>query len=104
MKNIAVIAGGDSAEFEISLQTANHIYNTIDKDKFKSTGWIKEKIGKHQGEYFQIDKNDFSFSINGLKIIFDFAYIAIHGTLRENGASRLFAANANSSLYLRCSK
>jgi D-alanine-D-alanine ligase len=88
MKNIAVIAGGDSAEFEISLQTANHIYDTIDKDKFKV--YLVELKGKDwkvnfKGEYFQIDKNDFSFSINGLKVIFDFAYIAIHGTPGENG-------------------
>jgi D-alanine-D-alanine ligase len=32
-----------------------------------------------------IDRNDFSFQLNGEKITFDFAYITIHGTPGENG-------------------
>ena len=33
-RTIAVIAGGDSAEFEISLQTANHIFESLDREKY----------------------------------------------------------------------
>jgi len=87
-RNIAIIAGGDSAEFEISLQTAKHIFNTLDKNLyhvylaiFKGQEW---KVQLENKEY-EIDKNDFSINADGNKIRFDFAYIAIHGTPGENG-------------------
>nr|WP_320117201.1 D-alanine--D-alanine ligase [uncultured Marinifilum sp.] len=87
-KIIAVIAGGDSAEFEISLQTANHIYNSLDREKY--TPYLVELQGlswkvKLDNNYYQVDKNTFSFTHNNTKVKFDFAYIAIHGTPGENG-------------------
>ncbi|WP_321309780.1 D-alanine--D-alanine ligase [Marinifilum fragile] len=87
-RNIAVIAGGDSAEIVVSLQTADHIFNTLDKDLYnpylielKELDWNV----KIENESYPIDKNDFSFTKDGIKIKFDFAYIAIHGTPGENG-------------------
>lgn len=87
-RNIAIIAGGDSAEFEISMQTSKHIFDTLDKDLyqvylavFRGQEW-KVKL---EDEEFEIDKNDFSITVNSNKIKFDFAYIAIHGTPGENG-------------------
>ncbi|WP_372754537.1 D-alanine--D-alanine ligase [Labilibaculum sp.] len=87
-RTIAVIAGGDSSEFEISLQTANHIFSSLDKTIyspflviFKGTDW-KVKI---DDQYYPIDRNDFSFTTKQGKIKFDFAYIGIHGTPGENG-------------------
>ncbi len=88
MKTIAVIAGGDSAEFEISLQTANHIYNTLDRNQY--TPYIVKIKGRdwnviEGNTHYAIDKNTFSFTKNNTTITFDFAYIAIHGTPGENG-------------------
>lgn len=87
-RTIAVIAGGDSAEFEISLQTANHIFSKIDTENYtpflvilKGTDW-KVKI---EDRYYPIDRNDFSFCTEDKKVKFDFAYIGIHGTPGENG-------------------
>jgi len=87
-RNIVIIAGGDSAEFEISMQTAKHIFNTLDKNLyqvylavFKGQEWKVEIEDKK----YEIDKNDFSINMNAEKIKFDFAYIAIHGTPGENG-------------------
>ena len=37
------------------------------------------------GKQYPVDKNDFSFSRNGEKVCFDFAYITIHGNPGENG-------------------
>ena len=87
-RTIAVIAGGDSAEFEISLQTANHIFHTIDHEKY--IPYLVELKGldwnvKMEGQAYPIDRNDFSCIIDDQKIKFDFAYIAIHGTPGENG-------------------
>ncbi|MDE5420528.1 D-alanine--D-alanine ligase [Labilibaculum sp. DW002] len=87
-RTIAVIAGGDSAEFEISLQTANHIFASLDPKKyipylitFKGMDWNV----KIEDQNYPVDKNDFSFTRNGEKVKFDFAYIGIHGTPGENG-------------------
>jgi D-alanine-D-alanine ligase len=87
-RTVAVVAGGDSAEIVISLQTADHIFNTLDKDLY--TPYLVEIKGldwkvKVENEYYTIDKNDFSFTIGDQKIKFDFAYISIHGTPGENG-------------------
>lgn len=87
-RNIAIIAGGDSAEFEISMQTAKHIFSTLDKNLYQVYLAIfrgQEWKVKLEDEEFNIDKNDFSITVNSNKIKFDFAYIAIHGTPGENG-------------------
>ena len=34
MKKIALFAGGNSGEYEISIQTAQNIYNLLDKNIF----------------------------------------------------------------------
>ncbi len=87
-RTIAVIAGGDSAEFEISLQTANLIFSSLDLEKYipylvtlKGMDWDV----KINDQNYPVDKNDFSFIKNGEKIKLDFAYIGIHGTPGENG-------------------
>lgn len=88
-KNIAIIAGGDSSEIVISLKSAEGIYSFIDKDKYN----LYIAIVKHDqwavklpnGDYTPIDKNDFSFEMDGRKVRFDFAYITIHGTPGEDG-------------------
>ncbi|MBN2868015.1 MAG: D-alanine--D-alanine ligase, partial [Flavobacteriaceae bacterium] len=35
-KNIAIIMGGYSSEYQISLKSGNVVYNTLDKDKFNA--------------------------------------------------------------------
>lgn len=88
-KNIAIIAGGDSSEVEVSLRSAAGIYSFIDKEKYNC--YIVTIIGKgwevrlSEKEKCPIDKNDFSFTRKGVKTEFDFAYITIHGTPGENG-------------------
>ena len=88
MKNIAIIAGGNSSEHEVSMKSGKNIYNEIDETRYnkylvvlKERDWHVE-IGE---EKFPVDKNDFSFTRNGEKILFDFAYITIHGVPGENG-------------------
>ena len=88
-KNIAIIAGGDSSEYGVSLRSAAGIYSFMDKEKYNITivclrgnDW-KAKVS--DSEWAEIDKNDFSYTYNGVKHSFDFAYITIHGTPGENG-------------------
>ena len=88
-KNIAIVAGGDSSELEVSLKSASGLNSFMDKDRYNI--FIVTIVGKiwqvelPGDEKIAIDKNDFSFSKNGVKTLFDFAYITIHGTPGENG-------------------
>ena len=88
MKNIAIVAGGDSSEHEISIKSAQgvqseigSIYNTYIIE-IKGFHWFWKDA---KGECFDIDKNDFSLTVNGKKITFDAVFVAIHGTPGENG-------------------
>ena len=88
-RNIAIIAGGDSSEYGVSIRSAAGIYSFLDKEKYDITivclrgnDW-KAQVG--EDEWVAIDKNDFSFTHKGEKHTFDFAYITIHGTPGENG-------------------
>lgn len=88
-KNIAIVAGGDSSEVVVSLKSAAGLYSFMDKDRYNV--FIVTIVGKtwqvecSETEKIIIDKNDFSFTRDGVKTIFDFAYITIHGTPGENG-------------------
>ena len=87
-KKIALIAGGDSSELVISLRTAAVVAKHLDKKKYavyviKLIG--KDWILKLDGKEYPVDKNDFSVLIDGNKINFDGAFIAIHGTPGEDG-------------------
>ena len=89
MKHIAIVAGGDSSEVVVSLKSAQGIKSFIDETKYKTTivtiigdEWLA-KVSENKS--YAIDKNDFSYTINGEKQKFDFAYITIHGTPGENG-------------------
>ena len=88
-RNIAIIAGGDSSEYGVSLRSAAGIESFLDKDRYAvsvvllcGTDW-KVKVGEDQ--WCEIDKNDFSYLLDGVKKTFDFVYITIHGTPGENG-------------------
>ena len=108
-RNIAIIAGGDSSEHEVSLRSAAGLYSFMDKERYnitivvfdgkdwkaypqstdstnKAQGTDKaQQADLYSGESYPIDKNDFSFTRGGVKHTFDFAYITIHGTPGENG-------------------
>ena len=87
-KNIAIIVGGYSSEYEVSLKSGQGIYSFIDGNRYNRYIVViaKEKWEvESNGQRFPVDKNDFSFHFNGEKITFDFAYITIHGTPGENG-------------------
>ena len=88
-RKIAIIAGGDSSEYGVSLRSAAGIYSFLDHDKYdvtivclRGTEW---KAQVAEDVWVDIDKNDFSFTYQGQLTKFDFAYITIHGTPGENG-------------------
>ena len=94
MKNVAIIMGGYSSEYKISLTSGNVVFNNINCAKFNSyrIHIFKEKwvyVDENDTE-FPIDKNDFSVTVNGTKINFDVVFNAIHGTPGEDGLMQAY--------------
>lgn len=88
MKNIAVVAGGNSGEFEVSLNSGRMVMQSVDTDLFrpfyvvvKGTDWEAEV----DGIMYPVDKDDFSVITETEKINFDGVYLIIHGTPGEDG-------------------
>ena len=88
-RNIAIVCGGDSSEHDVSMRSAQGLYSFFDKERYnvylvdvKGQDW---HVDFTNGDIAKIDKNDFSFTLNGKVTHFDYAYITIHGTPGENG-------------------
>ena len=88
-KNIALIAGGYTGEYIISIKTAVTIENNISKEKYNVFKIIIDKNNwkytAANGEEIEVDRSDFSLTITGEKIKFDACFIAVHGTPGEDG-------------------
>lgn len=86
---IALLAGGDSPEREIALQSAAQIEQALDHDKYDITLIDLHHRDWHytapDGRQWQVDKNDFSLTVEGVRKAFDYALIIIHGTPGEDG-------------------
>jgi D-alanine-D-alanine ligase len=89
MKNIAVVCGGYSGEFEISIQSGSVVAASLNPTVYRTflivirkDEWFYESP---EGSICQVDKNDFSLSIDGKKIQFDAVFNAIHGVPGEDG-------------------
>jgi len=88
-KNIAIIMGGYSNEYEISLKSGTVVCQSLDKELYNAfrIHIFKDKwvyIDENDNEY-PIDKNDFSITLNKNKISFDCVFNAIHGSPGEDG-------------------
>ncbi len=88
-QNIAVVMGGYSSEYSISIISGNVVFNHIDVNLYNpykiiitKDKWVVEIDEVLEAE---IDKNDFSAIINNVKIKFDCVFNVIHGTPGEDG-------------------
>ena len=90
-QKIAIVAGGDSSEYVVSLRSAQGIWSFMNHDKYetyiiviKGTDW---KYVPYDGQEYDwehalpVSREDFTVG----DLSFDFAYIIIHGTPGENG-------------------
>lgn len=88
-KNIAIIMGGYSNEYEISLKSGNVVYDTLNKEKYDvfRIHIFKDKWTHvaDNDEEFEINKHDFSVVIDNSKVTFDCVFNAIHGSPGEDG-------------------
>ncbi|WP_316803299.1 D-alanine--D-alanine ligase [Pedobacter nototheniae] len=88
-KTIALLTGGTTGEWVISVKSAATIAQNIDTDLYdvykimlNDKGWFYEPADSVK---IDIDKNDFSLTLEGRKIKFDGVFIAIHGSPGEDG-------------------
>jgi len=87
--NIAIMAGGNSSEANISMLSATQIAGWLNPERFnahkilvKGNTWTLDHPQKGS---IPVDKNDFTVNVDGKKLTFHCALIAIHGTPGENG-------------------
>ena len=88
-RNIAIVCGGDSSEHDVSMNSANGLYSFFDKERYNV--YIVDVEGQNWHVNFEdgttapVDRDDVSFVKDGKAVVFDYAYITIHGTPGENG-------------------
>lgn len=88
-KTIALLTGGTTGEWVVSVKSAATIAQNIDNTKFEvykimltESGWFYEPADSVK---IPVDKNDFSLNIKGKKVKFDAVFIVIHGSPGEDG-------------------
>lgn len=93
-KNIAIIMGGYSSEYKISIKSGNVVFKYLDKQKFKAYRIIisKEKwvyVDKDENE-LPVNRHDFSVMIGNTRVRFDCVFNAIHGSPGEDGLMQAY--------------
>ena len=92
-KNVALIYGGNSSEWQISILSGKNVAANIDRERYnvyeillRGTKWSLCNPEPEQPEpVAEIDKTDFTCVLDGKKIKFDIAFLMIHGTPGEDG-------------------
>ena len=89
VRNIALLTGGNSSEWQIALQGAENIGNALDRSRYtpytivlRNGHWT---YTAPDGTKSELDRNDFTLPVAGRKIKLDYALIVIHGTPGEDG-------------------
>jgi D-alanine-D-alanine ligase len=89
MKNIAIICGGNSGEYEVSVASGETVLKNLDPNRYKgylivirNKNWF---FDDDKGNKYEIDKTDFSLRLGNEIIQFDGIFNAIHGTPGEDG-------------------
>jgi D-alanine-D-alanine ligase len=105
MENIAILTGGDSAEYNISLLSANTVLKNLNKSKYRGfIVHIKDNTFQVllEGMRIPISKEDFAFTLKGEKIFFSKVFMALHGPPAENGEIQPYFDNLRIP-YTTCS-
>jgi len=94
MKNVAIIMGGYSSEYQISLTSGNVVYSFLDKSKYNAyrihifrDKWVM--VDDNNTEY-PVNRHDFTVVYQGSTLSFDVVFNAIHGTPGEDGLMQAY--------------
>ena len=105
-KNVAVVMGGYSDEYKVSLKSGQLIFDSLNRDLYNvyKVVILKEEwyFLDDRGEKAPINKADFSVSLSsGFKVKFDVCFNIIHGRPGENGELQAYW-NAIGQKYTGC--
>ena len=88
-KNVAILSGGFSKEYDVSILSGDVIFENIDRNKYspfkiviKKDSWLYHSS---DGKKIAVNKEDFSIKIGKNRINFDVIIIMIHGSPGEDG-------------------
>lgn len=85
---IALVAGGYSGEYEVSLRSREGIMKFLEGHPFEVIPMLIQRdkwVVELEGKEYAVDRNDFTYEREGIRYSFDYAYITIHGTPGEDG-------------------
>ena len=88
MRTIAVVGGGNSSEFEISVKSAREVVRSLENIyetylvMIRGNDWYYED---NTGRAVPVDRNNFTIRLHDTVVRFDAVFIAIHGSPGENG-------------------
>lgn len=88
MKKVAVVMGGYSDEYKVSLKSGQLIYDSIDKNLYQAYKVVilkDEWYADVNDKKYVINKGNFSFELDNEPISFDVIFNIIHGTPGEDG-------------------
>lgn len=86
--NIAILAGGDSSEYPISMKSGAEVQKWLSDAGYNSSLVIvkgRDWYVKDGEDRIPFDKSDFSYKSGKRIVKFDYAWNIIHGTPGENG-------------------
>lgn len=97
MLKVAIVSGGYSSEYEISIQSGATVYANLDKTKYETYQIIINRdkwfLKRDNGGEIALNQRDFTVEIAGDIISFDYVFIAIHGDPGENGVFQEYLDN-----------
>ncbi|WP_445382748.1 D-alanine--D-alanine ligase [Robiginitalea sp. IMCC43444] len=88
-KKIAIVMGGFSSEYGISMQSGQVVYESLDRNRYEPYRVVISKdkwvlLDDKEAE-IPIDRHDFSAVLSGDTLHFDCVFNAIHGSPGEDG-------------------
>jgi D-alanine-D-alanine ligase len=93
-KNIAIIMGGYSSEFDISVKSGEVVFKWLDRERYRpyrilirKDAWVL--LDQDEGEV-PVNRHDFSVILKGEVLRFDCVFNAIHGTPGEDGTMQAY--------------
>lgn len=86
---IALVTGGYTAEAEVSLKSADFVYQQLDKSLYEvfpititTDSWFH--VGDN-GVKYSVNRDDFSLPMDGRTVRFDVVFMMLHGSPGEDG-------------------
>ena len=98
MIKIAILTGGDSVEYEISLQSANVVLDNLDPEKYEGTIIHlknREFNAIIDGNYYVVDKNNFTVKQTNSVLSFDYVFMGFTRTSSRKWRHSKFFDNLN---------